>query len=306
MTKAPVIPCLMVLLAVVSACSPKRKEDGKPAASAAGQAVLLSVGAVSVNQADLEYHLKESNSGPNRQPHRDEALDALGSRARLVQAAIDAGLLEDPSVRAEFSRVLASRLKERDLSPRLRSIADAEIPEVRLREIYTEKLSTYKSNEKRQAAVLWLNPGKDPERANQYLKKLKEAREWFLQNKDLQLHPEQGFSVLAVDYTEHQPSRFKNGEVGWLERDSNQDAWNKAVAEILFALPAAGAVSEVLERPEGLFLVRYMATKPASTRSFESVKDELARAEKLRLREAAEAEFEASLVARYPVNRITP
>lgn len=306
MTKATVIPCLAVLLVALAACSPQRKDAEKPAEAPAGGGVLLTVGSISVLPADLEQHIRESVSSASRPPSREEALEALASRARFAQAALDAGLLEDPEVRAEFSRILGSRLKEKNLSPRLRAIADTEIPETRLREIYQANLSVYQSNEKRQAAVLWLNPGKDPERTSQYVRKLTEARDWYLQNKELHPHPEQGFSVLAVDYSEHQASRFKNGDVGWLERNPGSDAWSRAVSEILFSLSDAGTISEVVTRAEGVFLVRYMAAKPAATRSFESVRDELSRAEKQRLRDAAEAEFESALAAKYPARPPTP
>ena len=109
-----------------------------------------------------------------------------------------------------------------------------------------------------------------------------------------------------MDYSEHASSRFKNGDIGWLERNPGPDTWNQAVSEILFSLSDPGAVSDVIARAEGVFLVRYMASKPASTRSFEWVKDELSRSEKQRLRAAAEAEFESALTAKYPVGHPSP
>ena len=292
---------LFGLIALLSACSPKPQEKVKPVAVVAETGALLSVGSITVDQADLDYQLKQSHGGRTDPETRREALGELADRARLAEAALDADLQQDPMVRAEFARVLANRLKEKELFPKLKAAAAEEIPEQRLRELYAAGESGFRSNEKREAAVLWLNPNKNPERAKQYVEKLTTAREWFSQNSDLKAHPEQGFSTLGVDYSEHQASRYKNGVVGWLESAGGLDAWTKAVAEILFSLPEPGAISEVVSRPEGVFLVRYMAARPAVMRTFESVSEELARSEQQRIRKAAESEFNKSIEEKYPV-----
>lgn len=119
-------------------------------------------------------------------------------------------------------------------------------------------------------------------------------------------HPEKGFSVLSVDYSEHQASRYRGGIADWLERGGGMDPWTKALAEIGFSLEKAGDVSAVTSRTEGVFLVRYIAEKPAVLRTFESVAGEIERTERQRLREMSEAEFTDAIRARYPVQSLTP
>ena len=294
-------PFLLVLLAVVSACSPKHGNQAKPAAAGKEAGALLTVGSITVDQADLDYQLKESHGGRNDEETRREALGELAGRAQFAQAALDAGLQHDPVVRAEVARVLANRLKEKNLFPLLKTAAASEISESRLHELYAAEESRFRSNEKRQVAVLWLDPNRNPEREKQYIGKLTAAREWFSQSTDLKAHPDQGFTLLGVDYSEHQASRYKGGIVGWLEGGGGMDAWTKAVAEIAFSLPEPGAVSEVVNRPEGVFLVRYMAAQPAVLRTFESVADELARTEEQQIRKTAETEFNKTIGEKYPV-----
>lgn len=301
MTSSAIRSVLLSLLAVVSACGPKPKEEAKPTAVAVEPGALLTVGSVTVTQADLDYQLKEKHGGRADEKTRKEALDELSTRARLNQAALDDGIQNDPAVRAEIARVLAGRLKEKNLSPQLKAAASSELSEARLRELYAAGEARFRSGEKRQAAVLWLSPNGNPEREKQYIEKLTAARDWFSQNSDLKAHPDQGFSVLSVDYSEHQASRYKGGVVGWLEKGGGMDAWSKAAAEIVFSLPEPGAVSEVIARPEGVFLVRYMALQPAVLRPFESVADELARTEKQRLRQSVETTFNDTIERKYPV-----
>lgn len=288
-----------LLLALLPACDTKQKEQPKPAPQSVAPGALLSVGSITVTQADLDLYLTEKRAAGTGDLSRSVALAELGRRAQLAQAALDAGLADDPLVRAEVARVLAGRLKDVQLVPELK--AAAKPTDSRLREIYAENQSSFRTNEKRQVAVLWLNPNGNPGREQQYVEKLAAARDWYGQNGDLKSHPNQGFSVLSVDYSEHAPSRYKNGDVGWLESGGNMDSWSKAVAEIAFKLPAVGDVSEIVSRPEGVFLVRVMAERPAVLRTFESVADELARNEQQRLRQAAETKFQNTISEKYPV-----
>ena len=296
----------LALLAVVpalSACGPKPKVAANDAPPSEQAGALLRVGSLTIYQSDLDYQLKESHGGRGDAATRQQALDELTGRARSSQAALDAGLDRDPAVRAEIARVLAGRLKETTLAPRLKELAAA-VPEARLREMYAAEVARFCSNEKRRVAVLWLNPNGNPQREMQYVDKLATARDWVANNSDLQGHPDQGFGVLGVDYSEHQATRYKGGVVGWLERDGGADRWTKALAEIAYSLDAAGQVSTVIARPEGVFLVRLMQLQAAVQRPFAAVSSELETLERQRLRQHAEAEFESSLSAQVVVRSL--
>lgn len=302
-TLQPIAP--LVALLALSSCNPESKEESKASAPVVQQDGLLQVGSITIHPADLDHHLTESHGRRRDEATRSEALDELANRARFAQAALDAGLDRDPVVRSEIARILASRLRERELFPRLKELA-APLPEARLRELYAADQSSFRAPEKRQVAVLWLNPSGNPERDKEYRDKLATAREWLFNNGDLKDHPDQGFSVLGVDYSEHAASRFKGGIVGWLERGGGLDAWSKALAGIAFSLEEAGQVSEVVSCPEGVFLVRCMAVQEAVQRPFEAVAAEIDRKERQRLREQAEAAFEEAIKAKYPVQLRAP
>jgi len=289
----------LALLTLVAACN-RNGPDHKVMTAAHDEGALFRVGSITVYESDLKRELEERHAAPNDKEAKTKALDELVTRAQFAEAALAAKLDRDPAVRAQMAHALAARYKEQNLLPRLKELS-APIPESRLRELYHAAEGRFRSGEKRQVAVLWLNPNGDPERTRQYQEKLTAAREWFSNHGDLKDHPDQGFSVLSVDYSEHAASRYKGGIVGWLEREGGMDAWSKAVAEIVFSLKEPGEVSAVITRSEGVFLVRYMALKPAVLRPFEAVSDELERAERQRLRAAAEAEFESGIKTNYSV-----
>lgn len=292
---------LMLLLAGLASCGPKPTVP-TPTTDVQAEHALLRVGSLAIDQADLDQLLKERYAGRRDDAARKQALDELAMRAQLVQAALDANLQRDPVARAELARVLANRYKEQLLFPKLKELA-APIAEPRLRELYQAQASRFHATDKRELAVLWLNPGQDKQREAQYRDKLTAAHAWYAKNSDLEKHPEKGFAELSIDYSEHQASRYKGGVIGWLERQSAGDEWTKAVAEIGFSLANPGDISSVIVRPEGVFLVRYMALKPATTVPFEAVAKELERAEQTRLKQKAEAEFLDALAAKYPAQR---
>lgn len=289
------------LLALVSCNRDTRQQAANPSPAVAKRG-LLRVGSVTITQEDLDLQLREKHAGRTDAETRQTALDELTERASLTQAAHDAGLENDPIARAEIARILISRLRETELTPKLQAIAAEPIPDSRLRGIYESRKEQFQSAQKRQVALLWLDPGQDPGRLAAYQEKLSQARTWFLANDDLRKNPDQGFSVLGVDYSEHAPTRFKQGILGWLDQSGGADPLAKAAAEIAFSLQKPGDVSDVISRPEGVFLVRFMAEKPAFTRPFESVSAELEQSERRRMRESVEADFVSAIKSRYPVS----
>ena len=218
-------------LAALPSCRPKGATNAATSPAPEKDA-LVRVGSIVLYQTDLDHELAEKHAARTDEVARKKALDELVRRAQLAQAALDAGLDRHPAVRAQVARSLAARLREEKLAPRLKELT-VPIPEARLRELYAANESRFRSEEKRQAAVLWLNPNSDPARRKAYEEKLTGARDWFFKNGDVKDHPEQGFSVLSVDHSEHAGSRFKGGVVEWLSRAGGADAWSKAVAEIV-------------------------------------------------------------------------
>ena len=243
---------------------------------------------VTVRSTDVDHFLKESN-----EESRTRAEEKLSENAIFVKAALDAGLADDPVVRAEVARILISRLRETELFPKLKDAAAAPIPEARLREVYEEGGARFFAAEKRQIAVLWLNPGKDPERAKTYKKKLESAREWLSKN---DVPANKGFGVVSIDHSEHAATRYKGGVLGWFPQDGGGSAWEKEVVQISYSLKNIGDVSPVVEGSNGLLLVRHMGVTAAKDRSFDEVRATLEREERGRIQSAIEKEFERGIL----------
>lgn len=298
-TKAQLLAAVVTM--ALLACKPKQESEATAPPSASTDVVLFTVGSMNVYQSDLDHDLKERHDGRKDEAAKKIALAALVERAQMAQAAKEVGLENDPVVRAELSRVLATRYKEQTLNDEIKAIGLQEIPEARLKEIYLQESARFAAPEKRQVAVLWLNPNGNPERQKQYVDKLTSAREWLLGNPSVNAHPEQGFSVLSVDHSEHMASRYKGGVIGWLEAAGGFDPWSKALASIAFTLKQDGAVSDVIVKPEGVFLVRLMKRQVATNRPFDTVVGEIKKLEQQRLRSIAEKNFKETIAQKHPV-----
>ena len=290
-------PAILCVLAGLNSC--RETESGTqvpapPPEPPTGE--LFRVGSVVIDEKDLAHHLAEHHRGNSDEKTRQKALGELVRRAQFAHQAIENGLADDPVVNAEVYRLLEARLRESILNSRLMQIP--EVSEARLRELYQAQIKRFQSPESRQVAVLWLNSGPDPDKAQLYGERLAKARSFALENKDIADYPAKGFSILGADYSEHSASRFRGGLVGWLGREGNLDPWSKAVAAIAFTLEEKGEISEVTIRDEGVFLVRLIDRKPAVTRSFESVAATLQRAEESRLRGEIEETFEKEILSR--------
>ena len=284
------------LVLLVVSCTPNASAPDA-ARTETDSEVLFTHGTVTVTQADLEYYLAEEY--PDRPGDRAEqlALDELIEQAQFTHAALAAGLDRDPIVKSEVARILYLRLKEQRLTPQLKVLAASAISEDRLRTLYASQADRFQTDESRRVAVLWLNPGGNPQRQQAYQAKLNHARNWFFNNEDLLHHPERGFGALSVDYSQHHASRFKGGVVGWLQQSSGaRSDWRGVVAGIAFGIDELGQVSEVAATDEGLFLVRLMGLKPAVKIPFESVRAQLEHEEKLSRRKRLEADFRRSIV----------
>jgi peptidyl-prolyl cis-trans isomerase D len=260
----------------------------------------MQVGQLRVRVADLDHELRERGASAQSEVIRRQELQKLGQRAQLAAAALDAGLLEDSAIRVELARLLASRYQELNWTPQLRAI-QGPLPAAELRALYESNVERYQSPEKRRVAVLWLNPGADERRRAAYAKRLSEALAWYQGQGELQKNPNEGFSVLSVDHSEHQASRFKGGMLGWLSKQGNSEAWQRAVAEIAFSLPQVGAVSGVVSRPEGVFLVRLVGLEPAVQKPFEQVAPELERQALEQRRRELQKKLSDELSRRYPI-----
>ena len=72
-----------------------------------------------------------------------------------------------------------------------------------------------------------------------------------------------------MTWSEEATSRFKGGDIGWLEAGATQSRWPAEVVEAGFALKDNGAVSDVITADDGYYLLKKLDSRGAVVRSLE-------------------------------------
>lgn len=232
-------------------------------------------------------HAWEKQGLPDSPEAREQILERLVQRTALAQQARELGIDRDPAFIHDVQRLLISRLKEAQLDEQL---ATMQVTDEQLRERYDSvKAERYTRQEKRRVAALWLNSRGRPELEQRFVEKLGTSLEQF---RKAPVAVDQGFGNLALANTEHRPSRFKGGVVGWVDDRLASDPWKAQLWEIANELEQPGDLSPIVACEQGVFVVRLLEVMPAQVIPFETVAAEITREHRAIMARQLEEEFE--------------
>lgn len=265
-----------------------------------GPDVLARIGDTVITAAELEQELayRRENARPMVDP--EDLLDEMILHRQALLRARRIGLDQDPDVRRELDNLLVARLRDRELD---RQITSIEIPEEELEAEYQRRLNTYTKPAKSRLAILFLEtPGHMSEGRHQELqKRMAEARTRALeQPKPTGRGPAaQGFGALAIEYSDHQASRYRGGDIGWLDHGSVEYPWPREVLETGYALEP-GQISPWIETDRGCYLVTRTDFREATTLPFEQAKPGLRNGLMAAKRKAAQEAFRDATAEMFP------
>jgi hypothetical protein len=297
---------LSLFLGLLSAVLPAgcdRRPGPSPAAADAGSVVLASVGGQTVTEAEFRRRWQGQPPTADTDAARQQVLDELIVRAALTATARRDGLERDPEIADEIERLLVARLREKRLQPQLDALS---VPEDVLKAYYEQHRKTrFLEAERIRVAVLWFDTHGQPPLVARFQPRLESVRAQLLAA-PAAFPIAEGFGGLAVTNSEHRVSRFKGGDVGWLSAPAGGVAaigWETAVLGVAQTLRAPGDLSEVVETPEGLLLVRMIERRPGGIAAYASVRDRIARTLSQELREQKEAQFKRDVLSQVSIQR---
>jgi len=244
----------------------------RPTARSVAEAspVLAKVGDREITVAQFEAEAARRAAARRPVTDKNALLQELVDREASLQRARRAGLDQDPEVRREFENLLIARLVAREVTPRREAVAIT--PEM-IQAEYDAHRDRYTKPEQARLAMLFLeaNTKTSEARRSEIRVRLEEAR---VQAAALQTTNRSrgvvGFGALALRYSDDQVSRHRGGDLGWLSRGERPPRLPEAVVAAAWALEK-GALSEVLETPEGFYLVMKTDAREASRTPLESV-----------------------------------
>jgi len=255
--------------------------------------VLAKVGSREIRTADLRAEIERLKARKRAIPDRETLLNELIEHEVMLQRARAASLDTDPHFKREVENLLVGKLIDREVTPRLDAVT---VTTAEARAEYEKNPGKYTRPPKVRLALLFLEAGakaSETKRA-EVRARIEEARRRASEPNAIAapstLPP--GFGALAIDYSDDQASRYRGGDIGWLDAGTFPPRWPKPVLEAGYAL-AKGAVSEIIDTPAGFYLVMKTDARDATITPFEQAEPALRQALLLQKRRDLDAAFRA-------------
>lgn len=275
-----------------------RREQG-PAANVPGEVVVAEVGGQAITAADLEAEASRRAAARRPASDKTELLQELIRHEALLLRAREAGVDRDPETVREIEDLIVRRLVARDLQP-LREAVSVDDDAVRAE--YDAHPDRHARPAMARFAVLFraADAKATAGRRAEARGRLEEARRG-LASGSLPGAPgsARGFGRMAAELSEDQVSRYRGGDLGWVVEGQNPARIPAAVMQAGWTLED-GAFSEVLEGPDGCYLLLRTDSRPATRIPFETVAAGLRQTLLAERRRTLEETFRADVSRRFP------
>jgi hypothetical protein len=220
------------------------------------------VGSREIHPEDLLAEAEHRRRDGRPVPEKEALLEEMIGEESLVQQAVALGLNRDPDMQRTWRAALIGTLKGRKLEPGWNAVT---VTPAEIQAYYEAHQAAYARPEQARIGMIFAAiPSQAPEEAKAPVRsRIEAARALALANPD-------GFKQAASQYSDHQASRYRSGDVGWVLRGHPPTWLPGTVAETAFSLPE-GAVSEILTDKTGLYLVTRLEHRPAGMRPIAEV-----------------------------------
>lgn len=256
-----------------------------------GEPVLARVGEREFRAADVKAEVEYRVGNHRPVPEKETLLREMMTQEALLQRARKAGLENDFAVRRELNNLLVSKLWDREAATQASTVT---VSDDEVKAEYERNLSRYTQPPKVRLAMLQLNGQRlmSDAKRTELRSRMEEARSKAIAQPAAvaQGAVAGGFGKLAVDYSEDVASRFRGGDLGWLDQESAGYHWPAPVLQAGYVLPR-GKVSEVLEVGGSFYLVMKTDERPSTITSFAQVQTALKQTVLQKKRQSLEVSF---------------
>lgn len=271
---------ITALALVLCGCSEKKAPD-----------FVAKVGGREIRSSDLQREAQRRSQLHRAMPDKETLLSELIEHEALVQRARGEGLDKDPQLVREMENLLIGKLLERELARRIDAVT---ISSNEVKAEYEASLARYSQPPKSRLAILFLeaNSKSSESKRAETRDRVAEARRRYLENPEATrgVSAVPGFGALAIHYSDDQASRYRGGDIGWLDGSPVNGRLPKAVIDAGLKLEK-GALSDVLETDAGYFLVMKTDARPGSVTPLEKVEASLRQAVLLKKRRELDESF---------------
>ena len=258
-SREKVLPLLGVVLAWLAGAGCKRPE------STASQPpdIVAEVGDVAITRSQLLVAWeRRAKTHPTNVPPSAVLSELVDDAATYVRARNE-GFLDRPEVQTALRQLVVSRYREACLATNATPIEPSESA---VRVAYESQTNAMVRPPAFNVAIFLHEVPRraTPEKRREARERVEGWRAEVLRASD----PAAAFASLVAERSADKATRYRRGEVGWASMDEFQRRFPAEVATAVRAL-RPGDTSDVVETPQGLYLVRVLGQRPASVRAFE-------------------------------------
>ena len=244
-------------------------ETDKAATSPAGSdAIALAVvGGKSITVEKFKAEMARQR-GEFDADRKEELLDSIVRSELLFAAARTAGYENDPEVIAAVKQAMVGKYLRDNLDPKLGQLKSTDEEAEAYYRSHQDEFSIHASLH---AAIIKIavSPRTSEEKKAELLERAEAARV-----EALALEPGvPAFGSVAVRFSEDRDSRYRGGDIGWLQAGTTDGRFDKKVNDAIAALKSAGQISPVIMATDGYYIVKLIDTKGATVKPFVQVRD---------------------------------
>ena len=237
---------------------PKAANPGSALAVIAGKPISLD---------DFRAEMKRGQ-GTFDAERKKELLDNMVRSELLFAAAKTAGYENDPEVVAIVKHAMAGKYLRDNLEPKL---ALLKVSDQEAEAYYQAHQTEFGTPAMLHAALIKIavSPKSSADTRGELLKRAESARA----EAEALAAEVPAFGSVAVNYSEDQNSRYRGGDIGWIQAGAIDGRWDRKVSDAISSLKVPGGISPVIDTTDGYYIVKLMEAKAATTRPFSAVKD---------------------------------
>ncbi|ETR72392.1 MAG: peptidyl-prolyl cis-trans isomerase C [Candidatus Magnetoglobus multicellularis str. Araruama] len=243
---------------------------------------------------DVEQEIKRRGGRNRTQLDKHKLLDEMILRSAMIDQAIKSGIDQQPDFIRTYQNLLIGQYKKQFLKPLIDGV-DFTADEIRSH--YTANIDKYTQPAKARLAIIYMKTHSkmSDEKKQAVMNRMAEARQKAIE----QTHG-RGFGSIAVRYSEDQVSRYKGGDIGWLN-ENRAYRWDQKVINAGFALKNINDISAIISTDKGLYIVKLLNRRPSKVRPFDKVKGRIRHKQILVQRKQVEQDFSDDVREKTPV-----
>lgn len=281
-----------LLIAGAAGCG---KKDGDTPASSPPP--LAKVGETAITEKDFQFEVKRRAETGRMVADKATVLNEMIEREVMLQKAKSDQSMQDPDVQRSLENQMLSHWLDGSLQQLKNEVT---VTDDEMRAAYEADVAAFTRPAMVRVAMLYrkVSPSDLPEDREQARTELLAARDAFLRDPATATQSGRisGFGAIAADVSEDAVSRYRGGDLGWLEPGKENYRWPKPVMEKAFAL-GKGEISELIEHEDALYLVMKSDDRAAVVTPFEEAKVTMHRRMIRAKQDAVEAQFRSNLMS---------